>query len=162
MFPTMRRRLQQISDERALSILTKTDNAVLAIRDDISGYTYAVPVSPVYTDNHIYIHSAPIGHKIAAIKANPKVSLCVIEQDEIHPEELTSYFRSVIVFGTARLIADEAEKLHVLELLAQKFAPDFIEKGMEEAKQKIHYLAVIDIEIDHITGKESIELVNKH
>ena len=92
MFPTMRRRLQQISDERALSILTKTDNAVLAIRDDISGYTYAVPVSPVYTDNHIYIHSAPIGHKIAAIKANPKVSLCVIEQDEIHPEELTSYF----------------------------------------------------------------------
>ena len=66
------------------------------------------------------------------------------------------------MFGTARLIADEAEKLHVLELLAQKFAPDFIEKGMEEARQKIHYLAVIDIEIDHITGKESIELVNKH
>ena len=67
----MRRRLQQISDERARSILAKTDNAVLAIRDDISGYTYAVPVSPVYADNHIYIHSAPIGHKIAAIKANP-------------------------------------------------------------------------------------------
>ena len=82
MFPTMRRRLQQISDERALSILTKTDNAVLAIRDDISGYTYAVPVSPVYTDNHIYIHSAPIGHKIAAIKANPKAKYWSVSSND--------------------------------------------------------------------------------
>ena len=84
MFPSMRRHLQQISYERAIDILRKTTNAVLAIRDDITGYTYAVPVSPVYDEGHLYIHSAPMGHKIAALKANPKVSLCVIEKDEIH------------------------------------------------------------------------------
>ena len=104
MFPSMRRHLQQISQERAIDILRKTNNAVLAIRDGVTGYTYAVPVSPLYDDNHIYIHSAPMGHKIAALKANPKVSLCVIEKDEIHPETLTSHFRSVIAFGTAGFI----------------------------------------------------------
>ena len=125
MFPSMRRHLQQISYERAIDILRKTTNAVLAIRDDITGYTYAVPVSPVYDEGHLYIHSAPMGHKIAALKANPKVSLCVIEKDEIHPETLTSHFRSVIVFGTARFVTEPKEKLAVLDKLIDKFAPDF-------------------------------------
>ena len=70
MFPNMRRHLQQISQERSIDILRKTTNAVLAICDNITGYTYAVPVSPVYEKGHLYIHSAPMGHKIAALKAN--------------------------------------------------------------------------------------------
>lgn len=100
-----------------------------------------------------------MGHKIAALKANPKVSLCVIEKDEIHPETLTSHFRSVIVFGTARFITDPKEKLTVLEKLVEKFAPDFHKEGEAEAHQKLNYVAIIDISIDHMTGKESIELV---
>lgn len=153
MFPNMRRHLQQISQERSIDILRKTTNAVLAIFDNITGYTYAVPVSPVYDEGHLYIHSAPMGHKIAALKANPKVSLCVIEKDEIHPETLTSYFRSVIVFGTARFVTDPKEKL------ADKFAPDYRKEGEAEAHQKLAYVAIIDIAIEHITGKEAIELV---
>ena len=144
MFPSMRRHLQQISHERAIDILRKTTNAVLAIRDDITGYTYAVPVSPVYDE---------------ALKANPKVSLCVIEKDEIHPETLTSHFRSVIVFGTARFVTEPKEKLAVLDKLIDKFAPDFRKEGEAEAHQKLTYIAIIDITIDHITGKEAIELV---
>ena len=102
-----------------------------------------------------------MGHKIAALKANPKVSLCVIEKDEIHPETLTSHFRSVIVFGTARFINEPQEKLAVLEKLVDKFAPDFRKEGETEANQKLTYIAIIDIAIDHITGKEAVELV-KH
>ncbi len=162
MFPSMRRHLQQLSNERAVEILKKAPNAVLAITDDVTGYSYAVPVSPVYDNNHLYIHSAPMGHKIAALKAHPKVSVCVIEKDEIHPETLTSYFRSVIAFGTARLITDPKEKFAVLEKLVDKFAPDFKKEGEEEARQKLNYIAIIDIEIEHLTGKEAIELVGKH
>ncbi len=159
MFPNMRRHLQQISQERSIDILRKTTNAVLAIFDNITGYTYAVPVSPVYDEGHLYIHSAPMGHKITALKANPKVSLCVIEKDEIHPETLTSYFRSVVVFGTARFVTDPKEKLAVLEKLVDKFAPDYRKVGEAEAHQKLAYVAIIDIAIEHITGKEAIELV---
>ena len=113
----------------------------------------------VYDEGHLYIHSAPMGHKIAALKANPKVSLCVIEKDEIHPETLTSYFRSVIVFGTARFVTDPKKKLAVLEKLVDKFAPDYRKEGEAEAHQKLAYVAIIDIAIEHITGKEAIELV---
>lgn len=162
MFPSMRRHLQQLSENRAIDILKKTTNAVLAIKDDVTGYTYAVPVSPVYDNHHLYIHSAPIGQKIAAIKTQPKVSVCVIEKDEIHPETLTSYFRSVIAFGTARLITDPKEKLVVLKKLVDKFAPDFRKEGEAEAQQKVNYVAIIDIKIEHLTGKEAIELVEKH
>lgn len=162
MFPKMRRSLQQISHDRAVEILKNCTNAVLALRDESSDYTYAVPVSPVYHDNHIYIHSAPMGHKIAALRSHSKVSLCVIEKDEIHPEKLASYFRSVIVFGTARFITDPKEKFKVLETLVEKFAPDFLEEGRIEAQQKINYVAIIDITIEHMTGKEAIELVEHH
>lgn len=161
MFPKMRRQLQQISNDRAIEILQKCGHAVLSIQDDITGYPYAVPISPVYCDNHIYVHSAPIGHKISALKAHPNVSLCVVDKDEIHPEKLTSYFKSVIVFGTARFVTDPEEKRRILEKLVEKFALDFHAEGRAEAEQKIHYITIIDIAIDHITGKEAIELIER-
>ena len=75
------------------------------------------------------------------------------------PETLSRYFRSVIVFGTARFVTDPKEKLAVLEKLVDKFAPDYRKEGEAEAHQKLAYVAIIDIAIEHITGKEAIELV---
>ena len=62
------------------------------------------------TEKKIYFHSAKSGHKIDAVSQNPRASFCVIDQDQIVPEEYTTYFRSVIVFGTIRILHDEAEK----------------------------------------------------
>ena len=61
-------------------------------------YPYAVPLSYVYCDFKLYFHCAKEGHKLEAIARNPKVSFCVIDQDQVVPEKYTTYFRSVIVF----------------------------------------------------------------
>ncbi len=53
----------------------------------------------VYEDGKIYFHGAKEGHKIDAIKNNPKVSMSIIDQEDVIEEELTTYFRSVILFG---------------------------------------------------------------
>ena len=50
----------------------------------------------VYEDGKIYFHGAKEGHKIDAIKNNPKVSMSIIDQEDVIEEELTTYFRSVI------------------------------------------------------------------
>jgi len=91
-----------LTDE-AVKILQSATSGVLAVCGD-DGYPYAVPLSYVYADGKIYFHSALQGHKIDAIRSNPKVSFCVIDKDDIQPQEFTTYFRSVIVFGKARII----------------------------------------------------------
>ncbi len=64
MFPKMRRQLQQISNDRAIEILQKCGHAVLSIQDDVTDYPYAVPISPVYCDNHrIITKEAPCFNK---------------------------------------------------------------------------------------------------
>lgn len=81
-------------------------SGTLALHGD-NGYPYAVPISYVYANGKIYFHSAVTGHKVDAILRDDKVSFCVVERDEIRPAEFTTYFRSVIVFGKARILTDE-------------------------------------------------------
>ena len=72
----------------------------------------------------LYFHCAKSGHKIDAIRRNAKASFCVIDQDLVVPEEYTSYFRSIIAFGTIRILEDSQEKREAIEKLAVKYAPD--------------------------------------
>ncbi len=153
----MRRKRQLLPTKESVAILEKMTNGTLALHGD-DGYPYAVPVSYVYADGKIYFHSATEGHKVDAILQNDKVSFCVVERDEIKPAEFTTYFRSVIAFGKARVLEDEDEKLSALRLLADKYSHG--EAGMEaEIAKGFNHLLMVEITVEHLTGKESIELV---
>lgn len=155
----MRRKRQLLKTEESITILEKMTNGTLALHGD-DGYPYAVPVSYVYSDGNIYFHCAMKGHKVDAILRNNKVSFCVVEQDDVKPAEFTTYFRSVIVFGKARILADEDEKRHALRLLADKYS--YGEEGMEaEIAKGFNHLLMVEITIEHLTGKEAIELVRE-
>ena len=91
---------------------------MLAVLGD-SGYPYAVPLSYVYAEGRLYFHCAKTGHKLDSIARDPRVSFCVVDQDQIVPEEYTTYFRSVIVFGRASVIDDDEGRRKAAELLAQ-------------------------------------------
>lgn len=159
MFREMRRKRQSLSIERIASILENGTSGVLALSGD-DDYPYAVPISYVYGDDKIYFHCAKSGHKMDAIKRNCKASFCVIDQDQIIPEEYTTYFRSVIVFGRIRLIEDEQEKRTAIEKLATKYAPNDSAAGRKEAiEREWKPLCMLEMDIDHMTGKEAIELV---
>ena len=152
----MRRFKQQLTDEEAKGILLGGRECVLAL-SGCDGFPYAVPVNYVYDGNFIYVHSAKGGHKIDAIRNNPRLSLCVIDKGDIVPEEFTTYFRSVIVFGEAEFIEHEAEKIEALRKLSAKYCGDI--DPTREIDKFLKVVAIIKIRIDRITGKEAIELV---
>ena len=161
MFRQMRRIKQVLSEEESRNILLRGTSGVLAVYGD-DGYPYAVPLSYVYSSengDHIYFHCARSGHKIDSIIRNSKVSFCVIDEDKVVPEEFTTYFRSVIVFGTASIINDETEKLDALKALAARYTPDDEAGRNEEAEKELKNLNMIRLDIDHISGKEAIEFV---
>ncbi|MEY8231675.1 pyridoxamine 5'-phosphate oxidase family protein [Oscillospiraceae bacterium 50-16] len=159
MFPAMRRKKQLLSQEETAAVLARGSSGVLALAGE-DGYPYAVPLSYVYDGGRLYFHCARSGHKLDAIRRCEKASFCVIDQDQIVPEEYTSYFRSVIAFGRVRILEDEGEKRAAIEKLALKYAPD---STVEDRKQVIQKewepLCMLEMELDHVTGKEAIELV---
>jgi nitroimidazol reductase NimA-like FMN-containing flavoprotein (pyridoxamine 5'-phosphate oxidase superfamily) len=105
------------------------------------------------------MHSAKSGHKIDAILNNNKASFTVIDKDDVIPTEFTTYFRSVICFGKARIIDDDSEKLESLKLLTRKYSPNLEKEMDEEIRSGFKTLTMIVLEIKHITGKQSIKLM---
>lgn len=160
MFREMRRKRQLLTHEECVAILEKMTFGTLALSGD-GGYPYALPISYVYSDDKVYFHSAMKGHKIDALMQNDKVSFCVVEQDFIVPEEYTTYFRSVIIFGKARIMEDENEKRTALQKLGRKYSPDDAKGLQNEIEKGLNHLLMIELTIESMTGKESIELIRR-
>ena len=159
-FRPMRRFRQQLSDDESVGILKKATSGTLALLGD-NGYPYAVPISYVYAEGKLYLHSALSGHKVDAIRNCDKASFCVIEQDIIHPKEYTTYFRSVIAFGRIHILEDDVEKLSAARLLSERYNPGDEEGFQKELEKGFARMLAIRFDIEHLTGKEAIELVRK-
>lgn len=161
MFREMRRKKQALPKEDCAAILNRGMSGVIALAGD-DDYPYAVPISYVYDGERLYFHCAKSGHKLDAICRNPKASFCVIDKDEIVPEEYTTYFRSVIVFGKIRVLEDDGEKRAAIEKLALKYAPDdTIENRQEAIDKEWKPLCTLEMVPEHISGKEAIELARQ-
>lgn len=159
MFRKMRRKKQELSEQRTADIMRRGKSGVLALAED-GGYPYAVPISYVYEDDKIYFHCAKAGHKLELIQKNARASFCVVDQDLVVPEEYTSYFRSAIAFGEIRVLTEESEKRAAIEKLALKYAPDDTDEGRRKAiDREWSPLCMLEMTITHITGKEAKELV---
>lgn len=156
----MRRKRQQLSDEESYAILQKATSGTLALLGD-GDYPYAVPISYVYSEGKLYFHSALSGHKVDAIRGCDRASFCVVAQDDVKPALYTTFFRSVIVFGRIHIVDDEAEKLAAARLLGNRYNPHQDEALQKELENGLARMLVIRLDIEHLTGKESIELVGQ-
>jgi nitroimidazol reductase NimA-like FMN-containing flavoprotein (pyridoxamine 5'-phosphate oxidase superfamily) len=159
MFRDMRRNKQLLAEEATEEILNRGLSGVLAVSGD-EGYPYAVPLSYVYERGKIYFHVANSGHKLDGIRSNDKVSFCVIDQDQVVPEAFATLYRSAIVFGRARIVEDDTLKRHALELLVQKYSPGYQEEGAAEIRKDWKAVTVVEIAVEHMTGKVAKGLVN--
>ena len=160
-FREMRRKRQQLSDSESIEMLKKATSGTLALLGD-GGYPYAVPISYVYEEGKLYFHSAKEGHKVDAIRDCDKASFCVIDKDDVHPEKYTTFFRSVIAFGKIHIVEDEAEKLCIARLLGNRYNPNQDEALQKEIEHGFARMLAIRFDIEHMTGKEAIELVKGH
>lgn len=159
MFRPMRRSKQALSDEESRRILSDASSGVLAVLGD-NGYPYAVPLSFAFDGNdHLYFHCAVSGHKLDAIQNEPKVSFCVTAQDDVHPAEFTTYYKSVIAFGKARVVETEAELRSALSLLGEKYMPADPEGTETEIERFLQNVRIIEMQIEHLTGKQAKELI---
>lgn len=70
----------------------------------------------------------------------------------ILPEQFSTNYESVIIFGKATEVFDNEKNLSFLEIL-NKYSPSFIDKGKVYIANSENRTKVIKINIEHITGK---------
>ena len=100
------------------------------------------------------------GHKVDALAACDKVSFCVVDRDTVVAEEYTSYFRSVIAFGRMHRMTDGSAMYAAIDALAKKYHPTDTEEHRKAAiDREWAPLAMYEMSIEHLSGKEAIELV---
>ena len=157
MFREMRRHNQQLTSEECIEVLNKGTSGVLAVSGD-DGYPYAVPLSYAYKDGALWFHGAITGHKIDAIERCSKVSFCVIDRDDVVPEKLTTVYRSVIAFGKAYVLDDERKIAQGARIIGEKYLRGMGDRIESEIAQSMPKLNVIRMDIEHMTGKEGVEL----
>lgn len=152
MFREMRRQDKMKTHEEAVRILSECTNGILSVIGD-EGYPYGVPVSYVYSDGRIYFHCASEGHKLDAIKAEPKVSFTVVGADNIKSGQFTTSYKSVICFGKTKIVNSDEEKRIALKAIADKYSKKFRAEGLKYIEAYWDATTVVEINIEHMTGK---------
>lgn len=120
------------------------------------GYPYVTPVHFVFTQGKIYIHGLAVGEKLGNIAANPHVGFEVDKmisyiQDEEKPCDTNTEYESVIIRGTASVLADPAGKIAVLDAVVKKYTPQHA--GKEFPSGALQKTGVIELVIESCTGK---------
>lgn len=153
MFRKMRRTPQALSQEEIYDLLRTETRGVLSVNGD-DGYPYGVPINHFYDEEtgKIYFHGANIGHRVDAVKRDPKVSYCVYGQDEKRGDDWAYYVKSVVIFGRAEIVEDQDEIIRVCRLLCDKFPcpQEYIDKEVEKDAKRTLCVALT---IEDINGK---------
>jgi hypothetical protein len=149
----MRRKDREITERAEIdAILTSTNVMHLALAD--GDVPFLVPVFYAYDGASICFHSANAGTKIEILKRNPKVCFEVsTDQGVIESDQACDFearHRTVIGFGKASFIEEEAEKVQILNRIVCRFT----DKQFDYPKANLHHTAVVRIEIESIKGKK--------
>lgn len=166
MFPPMRRKRQEMNSADTLELLHAGDYGILAVHGD-DDYPYTIPINYVFLEEGLdgsagkgalYFHCALDGHKIRAVHRNPKASFCVVEQHDVVPERFATTYRSVVAFGQLRIVSQD-EMHDAVYKLTKKFDPKAHETILAEIEKDGPRCAVLELKVEHITGKRSSDLL---
>jgi nitroimidazol reductase NimA-like FMN-containing flavoprotein (pyridoxamine 5'-phosphate oxidase superfamily) len=125
-----------------------------------AGEPYITPLNYLYREGKLYFHSRLIGKKLDNIAGNSRVCFEASAVEKItvsndRPCACSTRYTSVLAFGAARLISDDAEKTVLLNLLVEKYAGG---KPFEPVQEKhAADCAVVEIRIDEISGKMNVD-----
>ncbi len=109
-------------------IIRKCDFCHIGMIDQ-QGLPYVLPFNFGYDEGILYFHSAPEGKKIQILRNNP--NLCVEFSTDCqlafqNEETACSYsmkYRSVLAFGKAEFIEEDALKITALNIIMKNYSP---------------------------------------
>lgn len=118
------------------------------------GSPHVVPLGYAYADGEIFFHTCNEGLKMRALRENPDVCF---EVDETLSD--ASMYKSVIVFGKAKILADEEEMTPYLQKLIDKYRipqdfDTYMKKPGRDREKEMKAVRICVIRPTKMTGKK--------
>ncbi len=151
----MRKQKNLVSEQSEIeAILQKA--LVLRVAMCREGQPYLVPVNFAYADGRLYFHTGHKGMKMDFLAANDRVCFEVDTEVKLLPApEPCAWgvrYESVVGFGRAKIVQDEAERLAALRLIMERYSGP---GEFEFPAANLARTAVVCIEIEEMTGRRS-------
>ena len=93
-------------------------------------------------DVNWYFHGALEGKKLEVIKTHPEVCLSAVTRcaPTVGPKDgsFTLQFKSAIAFGKAEIVTEDAEKIHGLRLICERFLPQHMDASTRASPVPFH------------------------
>ncbi|MBJ6800052.1 pyridoxamine 5'-phosphate oxidase family protein [Geomonas propionica] len=151
---TMRRKDRQLTALVANEILEKGEICQLALA--AQGEPYLVTMNYGYRDSTLYFHCARAGKKLEVIEQNNRVCFTVVEHGAVLPAEkacdFTMKYRSVVGYGTARVIDGYQEKCEALGIIMAQYASG----SFEFPEATLAATAVFAVDISSMAAKSNL------
>jgi nitroimidazol reductase NimA-like FMN-containing flavoprotein (pyridoxamine 5'-phosphate oxidase superfamily) len=138
---------RDLSKEECLNLLSAARYGRLGLAKD--DRPYVVPMSYVFSDGRIYLHSRGGGMKMDFASANPRVCFQVDSLDKGH-------WSSVIAFGPARLSDDIEAKQRMFDAFTARGLGGHGGKKFSREELERMPMTVWEIEIEEMTGREGV------
>lgn len=122
-----------------------------------NGQPFVIPINFARVDDTIILHGAKASRLLKHIEAGHPVCLeativdgLVLARSVFHH---SMNYRSVVLFGTGRLILDEQEKLAALEAVTEHLIPGRWQEARLPNRKELNATSVVSIRIDEASAK---------
>jgi uncharacterized protein len=121
------------------------------------GQPYVIPINFARVDNTIVLHGAKASRLLKHVEAGHPVCVeativdgLVLARSVFHH---SMNYRSVVLFGTGRLITDEDDKLAALEAVTEHLIPGRWKEARLPTRKELNATSVVSIQIDEASAK---------
>jgi len=157
--PEVRRADKLMTEERARETLANGFCGRLGTVGP-DGWPYVVPLLYVWMDAQVYVHNTRArGHLRANVERDPRVCFEVDEPGEVFAYgrfecDTSLAYKSVIAFGTIRIVQEAEDKARFCSELMRKYADPSWERP-REFFPRLDQITVYAIAVERVTGKET-------
>jgi nitroimidazol reductase NimA-like FMN-containing flavoprotein (pyridoxamine 5'-phosphate oxidase superfamily) len=138
---------RELSTEECLSMLAAARYGRLGL--SWNDEPYVVPMSHVYRDGKIYLHSRGNGKKVEYAAKNPRVCFQIDLLDK-------NRWSSVVAYGTARLSDDVEAKKRMFDAFTAKGLGGHGGKQFHREELEKMEMTIWEIEIQEMSGREGM------
>jgi nitroimidazol reductase NimA-like FMN-containing flavoprotein (pyridoxamine 5'-phosphate oxidase superfamily) len=138
---------RELSQEECISLLAAARYGRLGL--SYNDEPYVVPMSQVYRDGKIYLHSRGKGKKVEYATKNPKVCFQIDSLDK-------NRWSSVVAYGTVRLSEDVEAKKKMFDAFTAKGLGGHGGKEFRREDLERMEMTIWEIEIQEMSGREGM------
>ncbi len=120
------------------------------------GWPYVVPLNFAFEPGRLWFHTGPKGEKMERLARDERVCFEVDAEVEVVPAAEPCAFgfryRSVVGFGRAQVVEDQAERVRALNLIMKKYAGREYEFPPENLRRTV----LVMVSVESMTGRRGV------